>query len=285
MLALIVLNYNDYETTESFINCVRPYENIDKIIVVDNCSTDKSYEKLSKLENEKINVIQTDYNKGYAAGNDFGIQYAVDRYNPDFLVISNPDVEFEKKTLDVMCNVMKEKNRAGVVTCMMNCTSGIELPVAWKLPTYKDCLIENLFILKKILGNSLEYDKSYFSNEICEVDVVPGSFFMISTETYKEIGGFDKSTFLYYEENILSHRLKENSFVNYICTDIEYIHRHSVSINKSINSVRKRLRMCYESRLVYCANYLKVGTIQKFLLWLAFEIGTFNYLVYKKIFP
>ena len=33
----VVLNYNDSETTKAFINNIKDYETIEKIIAVDNC--------------------------------------------------------------------------------------------------------------------------------------------------------------------------------------------------------------------------------------------------------
>ena len=41
-LAVIVLNYNDYETTKDFLGYAKEFKIIDKIIVVDNASTDYS---------------------------------------------------------------------------------------------------------------------------------------------------------------------------------------------------------------------------------------------------
>lgn len=73
---LIVLNYNDAETTLEFVEMAKTCNAIDKIVVVDNCSTDYSLSKLTCLKSDKIDVIQTDKNGGYAYGNNFGCRYA-----------------------------------------------------------------------------------------------------------------------------------------------------------------------------------------------------------------
>lgn len=57
---LIVLNYNDAETTLEFVEMAKMCNAIDKIVVVDNCSTDYSLSKLTCLKSDKIDVIQTD---------------------------------------------------------------------------------------------------------------------------------------------------------------------------------------------------------------------------------
>ena len=65
-LAMVIINYNDYDTTKKLIDNIKNYKVLDKIIIVDNASTDNSYNKLKKLTNEKIVLIRTDDNKGYA---------------------------------------------------------------------------------------------------------------------------------------------------------------------------------------------------------------------------
>ena len=41
--AIIVLNYNDSKTVVDYIQLIKDYKNIDKIVIVDNCSTYDSF--------------------------------------------------------------------------------------------------------------------------------------------------------------------------------------------------------------------------------------------------
>ena len=52
--AIVVLNFNDVETTKTYIDKIGNYSILHRIIIVDNCSTDGSYETLKKYESEKI---------------------------------------------------------------------------------------------------------------------------------------------------------------------------------------------------------------------------------------
>ena len=74
MNVIIVLNYNDFDNTFHYINRIRNYAKLDYILIVDNCSTDESFERLQKLKDDKVNVIRTDRNEGYASGNNFGVR-------------------------------------------------------------------------------------------------------------------------------------------------------------------------------------------------------------------
>ena len=66
--AIIIVNYNDEDETISYVEKIKDYNVINKIIVVDNMSTTiGAFENLKKLEkkDKKISVIQSDKNGGY----------------------------------------------------------------------------------------------------------------------------------------------------------------------------------------------------------------------------
>ena len=48
-LAMVIINYNDYDTTKKLIDNIKNYKVLDKIIIVDNASTDNSYNKIKKI--------------------------------------------------------------------------------------------------------------------------------------------------------------------------------------------------------------------------------------------
>ena len=58
-LVFIIINYNDYKTTKRLLDNIKDYKVIDKIYVVDNHSTDDSYENLKKLKIKRYEVIET----------------------------------------------------------------------------------------------------------------------------------------------------------------------------------------------------------------------------------
>ena len=76
----VVVNYNDYETTEKIIKNIYNYKIIDKIVIVDNCSTDDSLTKLEELSDKKISIIKSDKNGGYASGLNIGAKYLIKKY-------------------------------------------------------------------------------------------------------------------------------------------------------------------------------------------------------------
>ena len=206
---LVILNYNDYKTTEKLIELVRDYNIPEHIIVVDNMSSDNSYVALSAYaDDDKIRVIQAPSNGGYAKGNNFGIRYAIKEFNPDVIFVANPDVSVTENTFVKLSETIRKNDKIGVVAPIVNQGANV-----WRLPGFIG-MVESLFMvwftldkkaIKKHLSNS--------ENEIETVGVVEGSFFCISRQAFDDINGLDENTFLYVEENILGKRLKEAGYL------------------------------------------------------------------------
>lgn len=284
-IAIIILNYNDYETTENLINNIKDFEIIDKIIVVDNNSSDDSFKVLSEYKSEKIDVIKTDKNKGYGGGNNYGIRYAIKQYNAKYIVIANPDVILEENAVTQMKQFYDEcEEKTGIVSCHAINTSERKSRTAWKLPKFSDCILENLILIRSMFFSNIDdYAKDYFVGQVSKVDVVSGPFFMISADAMQDVDFFDEDTFLYGEENILAYKLKQKGYGNYLLNNYTYIHNHSVSISKNIKSLGKKLDMGYDSRCVYLDKYLRVGKFKKMINTVTYKIGKVTYLVAKKL--
>lgn len=255
-ILLIVLNYNDFETTIKFLKNVEGFERIDKIVVVDNNSTDNSFEELLKYESDKIDVIKNNQNLGYAHGNNFGMKYAQQKYNPTYFIIANPDISFEENTIYVMEQELKKNSKIALVAPKMISINFPNELTAWKLPSLLQNITSNFIIFTKIFGNSLRY-LNIDKERTQEVEVLPGSFFMVEKVKMQEVDYFDDRTFLYFEENILAYKLKEKGYSNILINDVNYMHEHSKSIDKNINSILKKYSILHKSKFIYNKYYLK----------------------------
>ena len=81
MTGLVVVNYNDYKNTISFVKSVVDYSVIGHIVIVDNCSTDESFSELKKITSDKVSLVKNDFNKGYGSGINLGSKYLIEKYN------------------------------------------------------------------------------------------------------------------------------------------------------------------------------------------------------------
>lgn len=256
--AIIVLNYNDSKTVIEYLGLIKDYKNIDKILVVDNCSPDNSYEVLKKYESKKICVIKTDSNKGYAYGNNYGVHYLEklkEKY--DFIIISNPDINVTDDTIKKCSDFLNKNLDVAIVSPTMYMSDGKASPLAgWKeRKLNSDVRDSSIRLTKKYKNPHVEcYDKSHFKGNYSYVDCVPGSFFMIRYNYFKEVGYFDENTFLYFEEDILGKKLKNAGYKVVVLNKEKFIHYESVSINKSVMPYKK-YKILQKSKRYYHSHY------------------------------
>jgi GT2 family glycosyltransferase len=270
-VVLIVLNYNDVETTLNFIKNHHDIAIIGKIIVVDNCSSDHSLSILKSLDYDKLDVINTSKNGGYAFGNNFGVNYAKNNYSFEFLVISNPDVIFTEQILIKMIEVLETDSSIAQVSSLIEGENIKLRNVAWKLPTFHDDIYtlfypnsDTTFI--NYLDNCKKNQLGYF------VDSISGAFFMIKLKKFIELGLFDERTFLYGEENILSYKIKNIGNSNFLLKDYSYYHYESKTIKKLIRFPIRRFKYLRHSRFIFHKFYLKKSTFLCFLYSILFTI-------------
>lgn len=251
-IGCVILNYNDSTTTINLLNKIKSFHLLNRIIVVDNCSKDNSYQALKEFEDSKIKVIQSTRNGGYGYGNNLGIKYLKEIDEPDFILIANPDVQFTENVINQMIENTSD-DVALIAPLTLDMSGNVQLPVAWKVPRLKDFFLFSSIVLNKLF-KPMSYTKDYFQKDICEVGCVQGSFFMINA---KNIGDriYDENIFLYFEESCLGKMFQDRGLKTILLTNVTYIHAHSASINKTIKSEVNKRRIMLDSFLQYFKDY------------------------------
>lgn len=237
MIGMVIVNYNDYETTKRLLDNVKDYKVLKEIVVVDNKSTDNSLEELRKLKNKKITIIDSGENKGYSYALNVGCKYLIDKYKSLNIVISNSDIIIESE-LDIkdLNSYISTKN----VIVGPTIIQGNDLNRGFKIPSPCQDIKQNIvFFGKRVLAKELSYPDNYYHKDISKVDTVSGCFFMISSKHLEDMGYFDENVFLYYEENIMGIKTKKLGKNIIVCNNVDVIHDHSVSIDKSLKRIKK----------------------------------------------
>lgn len=282
-VSIVILNYNDSITTIGLYNAIKEYKNINHIIIVDNCSTDDSFSKIQRSINNKCDLIITDSNKGYSYGNNWGVKYAIDKYESEFVIIANPDIMFEDAIITKMVSYMNENKNIGVLAPQMkNIDMTNNSHCAWKVPTLSQYV--RTALLFNIGNKNTYYYKEIIGSEK-KVGCVAGSFFIIRTKAFKDIGYFDENVFLYCEETILGIKMQKKGYDTYILPNIFFVHAHSVSINNSIKSEYKKDKLLLRSRIYVLKNYYDCANMKllliKLLLYIDINIRRLNRILFR----
>ncbi len=113
-VAAVVLNYNGKDVTlETLSGMTRlAYDAVD-IIVVDNGSTDGSYEAVAEAY-PQVEQLKVEDNRGISHGLNVGLQHALDG-GYDYVLACNNDIETDPGMLSEMVRVMEDDPTIGCV--------------------------------------------------------------------------------------------------------------------------------------------------------------------------
>lgn len=263
--AFLIINYNDASTTLKLIDNIKNYECIDKILVVDNNSTDDSYDEIRKICNKKIDIVKNIANKGYGSGINFGVKYINNLYKKCRIIISNPDIEISNEE-DIVKLLETFDEDTAVVAPIIKEHEGLNR--GWKIPSpIQDALLNIIYIHKYLRPKLLFYEDKYYKKNIVNVETVSGCFFIIDSNILEQIDYFDENIFLYYEENVLANKLKQINKLLKINTKVFVFHNHSVTIDKNINKIKKYKEL-KKSQMYFQKKYNNANPLEIFLLFI-----------------
>jgi GT2 family glycosyltransferase len=273
-ISIIIVNFNTAKMTGECIESIYKHiHGIDfEIILVDNNSTDNSVAYL-KEKFPDMELISLKENIGFGRANNCGAKKAKGKY----LFLLNSDTLLFDNALFSFFNFCEKHNKTlsiGVVGGMLLNTKGEQFESFDRFPRYTSELAK----LLAIHTSSDNYVKTLFEqNQECAyfpVDYVCGADMFIERKLFDEIGGFDKSFFMYFEESDMQKRLHDMGKTNYILKDIKILHYGGGSEKKTL-SLKKRT-IVSTSCLTYMKKHHNAISYKIFkLLFLVIETGKF----------
>ena len=155
--------YNAEKTLEKTYREI-PFDIVDNLILVDDCSTDKTVELAKKLN---IDVLQHDRNKGYGANQKTCYKRACE-INADIVIMVHPDYQYTPKLIRAMVSLIAEDIYDVVLASRILGTGALK----GGMPYYKYLGNRFLTFCENILiGNKLsEYHTGYraFSRKVLD---------------------------------------------------------------------------------------------------------------------
>lgn len=269
-LVFIILNYKTFEDTIRQVGEILSdgYRDF-KIIIVDNCSPNESYQVLkSKFDFiPEVEVIQAPSNGGYAKGNNFGLRYS-GRFCPEYVCVINNDVHFKRNVIESLIRDFQLKDDIGAISPIQLLPSGLSPISRLSLPTFwKYLSFYSPFHSRK----KMRYQSNTDYKNLQKVGLVPGAFVFMRYDIVKKIGFFNESTFLYSEESFLSKQLSECGYYCYIDIDLSYIHEHSKTISAN-TSLKQRENLVLASRILYIKKYGRFPHFESIIIFIVGKI-------------
>ncbi|MCL5438712.1 MAG: glycosyltransferase [Patescibacteria group bacterium] len=247
-VSIISVNYKAKDLLFKCIDSI--YKNtrgVELEIIVVNNDKNEFIKKDLKSGYPKVRYIKSKNNLGFGAGNNLGAEYA----KGEFLFFLNPDTIVGQNAIDSLYKYILKNEKIGIVAPLLLHENGepFRLQGAKELTPLR-AIFSLSFFIKLFPNNSISKNywiSSWDKKNDQEVDVVPGTAFLIKKKIFDRVHGFDENFFLYFEEFDLCKRVSELGYKIYITPKAKIVHlwERSTKQNKNINNIFSKSRFYY----------------------------------------
>lgn len=277
-LLAIVVNYKTPEMTLRSVKALLPeLARIPdhKVIILDNDSQDGSYDLLTQnVASEglgpEVEVWRSDRNGGFGYGCNYVIRRALTwEDKPDYIYLLNSDAFPDPRAVEILVETLDSRPDIGICGSYIHGPDGEPHETAFRFPSVASELestiafgpVSRLLQLKAVAIKPIP-------KETTKVDWLAGASMMIRRQVLEEVGIFDETFFLYYEETDLCRRAAKKGWPTYYVPSSSVAHIGSASTGMK-NLQRPTPTYWFESRQHYFEkNHGKPYLVAANLAWL-----------------
>lgn len=234
----VILTYRNKEDIIELLESIRKNTKNTRTIIVNSYYDDSTKEEFRIIAQKYVCDFVPVDNRGYGAGNNAGMRYALEHYDFKRLVISNPDVEivtYNQQLLDLCPSGVyageitnlngKQQNPLRVYDCNFTNDSNYYLLIKKR---------RILFYLSVLVAKIQRLITLKTKKKLINVFAVHGSFFAISESILKQVGPFfDEKIFMFQEEIDIAKLFKQKEIPVMFTKYISVIHKEDGDIGMS----------------------------------------------------
>lgn len=216
-------------------------------------SKNDSKELLTLHSKEKIILLKSNKNRGFAGGNNVGMKYALDNLSPKYILLLNNDTIVERKFLTELVNVLEEDKNIGSAQSLLLRPEGRII----------DSLGQELLawgVKDKGIG------EDYTGVKKTEIFGACAASALYKSDVLRDIGLFDESFFMIFEDVDLSWRMRISGKSSILVPKSIVYHMRGLSGEQKSNIVKNYLIM--KNWLIIALRYYPLNINQEFLSWL-----------------
>ena len=196
-LLAVILNYKTPDMTlealDALLRELAPYPDA-RVTIVDNDSRDGSFEKLrQKASSDRVQVIASEYNGGFAYGNNFAIERALEQDDlPDYVYLLNSDAFPDPGCVQALVEFLDANPRVGIAGSYVHGPEPVPHKTAFRFHSVWSELETSLGV--GVVSNLLRryIVAPALPTETCQVDWLAGASMLIRREVLEEVAGLPK---------------------------------------------------------------------------------------------
>jgi len=230
----VILNWRTADMTlraaQSAITAMEGIEGA--ITIVDNDSQDGSFEAMREAAQNwpRVQVLQAGRNGGYGAGNNVGIRAGLpDGSKPDYVYVLNSDAFPAPDAIRALVDHLEANPKTGFAGSHIHGEDGEPHTTAFRFPSIASEFegAAKTGPISKLLKNAIIAPA--LPTVTTQVDWLAGASVLMRQSVLDQIGIFDETFFLYFEETDLCHRAARAGWPTDYVVESRVMHIGSVS--------------------------------------------------------
>lgn len=266
-IAYVILHYmagkDTIECAESILATTSKSKHETILVIVDNGSTNKSYEEIQGTfkDNSKVVVLHSDKNVGFARGNNIGFRYAKIQFQADFIVQLNNDTIISQYDFnEILVKKFEEKRYFVLGPDILTADGYHQNPgskQSWSLKELRFYRIKkririvlSYLHMDAMTSHVIAHVKRVYRSELLKEDVentiLHGACLIFSKLYINKFDGMCDETFLYWEEDILKLYADFYGFLMLYSNELSIYHKEDVATNMVETSIDEKVRHKYK---------------------------------------
>lgn len=260
---VVIVNYKSAALTIEGVDSLRremerPELDL-RVVVVENASGDAAVLEQALRGRERVELIVSDKNGGFAYGNNIGFKHGYDSgFYPDYFHLLNPDAQIRPGAIAELVRFLEAHPDVGIAGSNLENPDGSDWSTAFRFPTAFSEIDRGLRfgVVTRLLERWVVPRR--MGDEPEEVDWVVGASMMIRREVIERVGGLDEGYFLYYEETDFCWKAKRAGWSSWYVPSSRVVHiaGQSTGLMQRDTSPKRYPAYWFESRRRFFAkNY------------------------------
>ena len=271
-VTLIILNWNGKEITFNCLNSLFKNTEYPKnylnVVVIDNGSKDGSVNFLKSKFADQIDVLDLKSNEGFILGNNSGIKFAIEKYDPDYILLLNNDTEIvQRDWINKLVETGESNPKIGIVGPKLIFPNG---RIQWSGRKREK---NALFLILQTATARLNPGFGQFeelassANFIGDVNTISGACMLIKSRLIREMGVLDTTLLPMYQEDVeYSFRVWKYGWRVVYRGDVKVVHYEGYSIEKEQSKELDDKKFYWAMRNSVSVSWRYLGALKTLLL-------------------
>lgn len=240
-VAIITVSYGSGTVLEEFLRSLHDLHGDVQVAVVDN---KPDHENVAEVANQfNASYVPLPQNPGYGAGMNAGVSAVQEQFGTfDAYFFCNPDVRFIESSIGPLSQVLFSEVSAGSIGPRLIDEDGTTYPSARDIPSIGLGVGHALFSKlwpsnpwTHAYQNAADYDRRRPAGSLS------GAAVMVKRSVFEEIGGWDESYFMHFEDIDLGWRIGKAGYQNIFEPSIAVEHSGAHSTKKHAVMVERAM--------------------------------------------